>query len=300
MTSISSLGSSNAWSSAIQSQRSQQSVKLAEKLLANFDADGNGSLNETELQSLMDDIGSRTGQSGGSSAKDLLSSSDSNADGSLSTDELEAAPSSMLPPPRSTMDFAQSRGAGQSDDLFSKVDSDGSGDVSSDELTALLQKMNGQESVSEEDAAALFSQLDSDDDGSLSQAEFDAARPQNAGGMPPPPPAQASASTESDSDSTGTAAASGVGGAGGAGGSTTTVYDELDTNEDGTVSLAERLAGAAEDAADAALNVVDQLKQSTESWTQNARNALLDTAHRAYQAASGEPAAARSTYSYTV
>jgi hypothetical protein len=36
------------------------------------------------------------------------------------------------------------------------------------------------------------------------------------------------------------------------------------------------------------------------SWTQNARNALLDTAHRAYQAASGEPAAARSTYSYTV
>jgi hypothetical protein len=143
------------------------------------------------------------------------------------------------------------------------VDSDGSGDVSSDELTALLQKMNGQESVSEEDAAALFSQLDSDDDGSLSQAEFDAARPQNAGGMPPPPPAQASASTESDSDSTGTAAASGVGSRRRRG-STTTVYDELDTNEDGTVSLAERLAGAAEDAADAALNVVDQLKQSTE------------------------------------
>jgi len=299
MTSISSLGSSNAWSSAIQSQRSQHSAKLAEKLSADFDADGDGSLNETELQSLMDDIGSRTGQSG-SSAKDLLSSSDSNGDGSLSTDELEAALPSMLPPPRSTMDFAQSRGAGQSDDLFSKVDSDGSGNVSSDELTALLQKMNGQESVSEEDAAALFSQLDSDDDGSLSQAEFDAARPQNAGGMPPPPPAQASASTESDSDSTGTAVASGVGGAGGARGSTTTVYDELDTNEDGTVSLAERLAGAAEDAADAALNVVDQLKQSAESWTQNARNALLDTAHRAYQAASGEPAAARSTYSYTV
>ena len=140
MTSISSLGSSNAWSSAIQSQRSQQSAKLAEKLSANFDADGNGSLNETELQSLMDDIGSRTGQSGGSSAKDLLSSSDSNADGSLSTDELEAALPSMLPPPRSTMDFAQSRGAGQSDDLFSKVDSDGSGDVSSDELTALLHQ----------------------------------------------------------------------------------------------------------------------------------------------------------------
>jgi Ca2+-binding EF-hand superfamily protein len=84
----------------------------SQKNSANFDADGDGSLNETELQSLMDDIGSRTGQSGGSSAKDLLSSSDSNADGSLSTDELEAALPSMLPP-RSTMDFAQSRGAGR-------------------------------------------------------------------------------------------------------------------------------------------------------------------------------------------
>lgn len=138
MTSISSLGSSNAWGSAIPSQRSQQSARLAEKPSANFDA--GGSLNESELQSLMDDISSRTGQSG-------------------------------------------------------------------------------------------------------------------------------------SSDSTGTAATSGVGSAGGAGGSTTTVHDELDTHEDGTVSLAERLAGAAADAADAAISsridLVEQLQQSAQSWAQN-------------------------------
>jgi Ca2+-binding EF-hand superfamily protein len=209
MTSISSLGSSNAWSSAIQSQRSRQSAKLAEKLSANFDADGDGSLNETELQSLMDDIGSRR-QSGGSSAKDLLSSSDSNADGSLSTDELEAALPSMLPPPRSTMDFAQSRGAGQSDDLFSKVDSDGSGDEQ--------RRADGAAAEDERPGERERGRRS----GPVQPARQRRRRQPEPGRIrcrptperrrhAPPPPAQASASTESDSDSTGTAAASGVG-----------------------------------------------------------------------------------------
>ena len=155
MTSISSLGNSNAWSLAIQSQRAQQNAKLSEKLSADFDADGDGGLNATELQSLMQDVNSRTGQSSNSSAKDLLSSSDSNGDGSLSASELEAVLPSLMPQP-STMDFAQSRGAGQSDDLFSKVDSDGSGSLSSDELKAMMQKMGGNQSVSQDDAQALF------------------------------------------------------------------------------------------------------------------------------------------------
>lgn len=298
MTSISSLGSS-AWSMASLAS-TRQPPKLSEKLQADFDADGSGALDATELQSLMDDMGSRTGQSSSTSAQDLLSANDSDGNGSLSTAELETALSSLRPAP-STLDFAQGRSAGAVDDLFGKVDSDGSGSLSQDELTAMLQKMQsdggGSSTVSEDDAQALFSALDSDGDGALSQSEFDAGRPQAGGGMPPPPPqgASATASTESSTSST-TASAGGAGGADGVSGSSTTVYDELDTNEDGVVSLAERLAGAAE--ASDSQGLVEQLKGSTQEWAQSARDALMATASRAYQAASGQFESARSTIRY--
>ena len=79
-----------------------------------------------------------------------------------------------------------------------------------------------------------------------------------AGGMPPPPPG-------------------GPGGPGGAqqsgGSSASTTYDPLDTNEDGVVSLAERLAGSssAQEAAQALFSAIDtdgdQKLSSTEAQT---------------------------------
>ena len=165
---------------------------------------------------------------------------------------------SVLPPPPSTMAFAQSRGdsdtaTGQAgDDLFGKVDSDGDGAVSKTELQALLEAMSGgtasQVGVSSDD---VFSQLDADGDGSLTQAEFDAGRPSGAtgeagggmqamGGMPPPPGGPGGASASADS---------------------TTTYDALDTNKDGEVSLTERLAGSTssveQDAITALFNAID-------------------------------------------
>lgn len=300
MTSISSLGSS-AWSMASQAS-TRQPPKLSEKLQADFDADGSGALDATELQSLVDDMASRTGQSGSRSAQDLLSANDSDGNGSLSTAELESALSSMRPAP-STLDFAQGRGAGAEDDLFGKVDSDGSGSLSQDELTAMLQQMQGQgtsaNSTSSDDAQALFSALDSDGDGALSQSEFDAGRPQAGAGMPPPPPAQeASATASTTASSTTTASASGAAAPAAAGGSSTTVYDELDTNEDGVVSVAERLAGAAEASDSQGQGLVEQRQGSSPAWAQSARDALMATASRAYQAASGQFESARSSIRY--
>ena len=305
MTSISSLGSS-AWSMASQAS-TRQPPKLSEKLQADFDADGSGALDATELQSLVDDMASRTGQSGSRSAQDLLSTNDSDGNGSLSTAELESALSSMRPAP-STLDFAQGRGAGAEDDLFGKVDSDGSGSLSQDELTAMLQQMQGQgasansaSSTSSDDAQALFSALDSDGDGALSQSEFDAGRPQAGAGMPPPPPAQeasATASATASSSTTTTASASGAAAPAAAGGSSTTVYDELDTNEDGVVSVAERLAGAAEASDSQSQGLVEQRQHSSPAWAQSARDALMATASRAYQAASGQFESARSSIRY--
>lgn len=251
MTSINSV--SSAWSSA-SVQRAPRPGPSPERLLAQIDADGSGGVNGTELQGLLDDVAQKTGANSQASAADLLQQYDSDGDGSLDADELGKTLQSALPPPPSTMAFAQSRSdastgaTGQAgDDLFGKVDSDGDGAVSQTELQALLEKMSGgtasKTGVSSEE---LFSQLDGNGDGSLSEAEFDAGRPSGeagggaAGGMAPPPPG-------------------GPGGPGGASASSSgTPYDPLDTNEDGVVSAAEQAAGAAQaDAITALFETID-------------------------------------------
>ena len=264
MTTISSV--SSAWSSA-SVQRASRPGPSPERLLSKIDTDGSGGVSDTELQGLLDDVAKKTGVSSQTSAADLVQQYDANGDGSLNADELGKTLQSVLPPPPSTMAFAQSRSGDSSsaatgqagDDLFGKVDSDGDGAVSKTELQALLEAMSGgtasQTGVSSDDA---FSQLDTDGDGSLTQAEFDAGRPsgpgagtggmQAMGGMPPPP-----------------GGPGGPGGAGGAGAasdsSSTTSYDPLDTNEDGVVSATERLAGGTstveQDAITALFNAID-------------------------------------------
>ena len=256
MTTISSV--SSAWSSA-SVQRASRPGPSPERLLSKIDSDGSGGVDSTELQGLLDKVAKKTGTTSDTSAADLLTQYDANGDGNLNADELGKTMESIMPA-RSTMDFAQSRNStertdstsaapGQAgDDLFGKVDSDGDGAVSQTELQALLEAMSGgtasQTGVSSDDA---FAALDTDGDGSLTQAEFDAGRPSGdgaqAGGMPP-------------------GGAGGPRGAGGAGGtSETTTYDPLDTNEDGVVSLTERLAGATstteQDAVTALFSAID-------------------------------------------
>lgn len=256
MTTISSV--SSAWPSA-SVQRASRPGPSPERLLSKIDSDGSGGVDSTELQGLLDKVAKKTGTTSDTSAADLLTQYDANGDGNLNADELGKTMESIMPA-RSTMDFAQSRNStertdstsaapGQAgDDLFGKVDSDGDGAVSQTELQALLEAMSGgtasQTGVSSDDA---FAALDTDGDGSLTQAEFDAGRPSGdgaqAGGMPP-------------------GGAGGPRGAGGAGGtSETTTYDPLDTNEDGVVSLTERLAGATstteQDAVTALFSAID-------------------------------------------
>ena len=262
MTTISSV--SSAWSSA-SVQRASRPGPSPERLLSKIDADGSGGVDSTELQGLLDKVAKKTGTTSDTSAADLLTQYDANGDGNLNADELGKTMESIMPA-RSTMDFAQSRNIADGtdstsaatgkagDDLFGKVDSDGDGAVSQTELQALLEAMSGgtasQTGVSSDDA---FAALDTDGDGSLTQAEFDAGRPSDdgaqAGGMPP-------------GGAGGPRGAGGPGGAGGAGGtSETTTYDPLDTNEDGVVSLTERLAGATstteQDAVTALFSAID-------------------------------------------
>lgn len=236
MSTISGVSSANsAWSNmnAMRNNRPPGGPSPQE-MFAKVDTDSDGSVNKTELQGMLDHITEKFGISDGSSTDELFSKMDGNGDGSLSQDELGEGMKSVMPPPPSTMDFAQSRSAGSSsDDLFEKVDSNGDGSVSAEEMQSLRELMDkmasaegGTDNATSSDDA-LFSQLDTDSDGSLSKTEFEAGRPQpgsgpqGAGGMPPPPPP---------------AAASGSG--------SSTSYDPLDTNEDGVVSAQERLAGS--------------------------------------------------------
>ena len=166
-------GSSNAWA-ALNTQRSQHQAKM----FAKVDTDGSGGVDQTELGSMLSDISEKTGVSLGD-AKELFSQMDSNSDGSLSSDELDTGMQALMPPPPSTMEFAQSRGMGGSggsqDDLFAKVDTDGDGAVSQDELKVLTDKI---EEDTGQDLSEDFAKLDTDGDGALSQTEFESGRPQ--------------------------------------------------------------------------------------------------------------------------
>ncbi|PQA79140.1 EF-hand domain-containing protein [Rhodoferax sp. TS-BS-61-7] len=223
-------GSGNAWA-ALNTQRSQHQAKM----FAKVDADGSGGVDQTELGSMLSKISDKTGASVGD-AKELFTQMDSNSDGSLSSDELDAGMQALMPPPPSTMEFAQSRGMGGSggsqDDLFAKVDTDGDGSVSQDELQVLTDKIKEDTG---QDVSQDFAKLDTDGDGQLSQTEFEAGRPQ--------PP-------EGSQGAQGPGGPRGPGGPGGAQGasSSDTTYDALDTNQDGTVSEVERMVGELKEA----------------------------------------------------
>lgn len=221
-------GSSNAWA-ALNTQRSQHQAKM----FAKVDTDGSGGVDQTELGSMLSAISEKTGVSLGDS-KELFTQMDSNSDGSLSSDELGSGMQAQMPPPPSTMEFAQSRGMagsdGSQDDLFAKVDTDGDGSVNKDELKVLTDRIKEDTG---RDLSEDFAKLDTDSDGKLSQTEFETGRPQAPEGS------QAAQGPE------GAGGARGPGGPGGAQGasSSDTTYDALDTNEDGTVSEVERLMG---------------------------------------------------------
>jgi Ca2+-binding EF-hand superfamily protein len=253
MSTISGVSStSDAWAN-MKAQRSQMQAKM----FAKVDADSSGGVDKTELQSLIDDVAKKTGVTNSSSTDALFSKMDANSDGSMSTDELGKGMKDIMPPP-STMDFAQSRsdthGSSGQDDLFAKVDTDGNGSVSKDELQSLMDKMatdsgTSTSATSTTSSSDLFAKLDANGDGSLSATEFEAGRPQNAEGAPAPggpPPA------------------------GGSGGASSTTYDPLDTNEDGTVSAKERLAGSsATDAVQNLLKAIDSNGDSKISSTES-------------------------------
>ena len=209
MSTISGLGGANrSWDTAQPTRRAEHEARM----FAKVDSDGSGGVDATELAAMLDK-GPLSGQSGDSA--ELLKRMDGNGDGSLSSDELSQGMRELMPPPASTLEFAQSHGA-----------------------------VN--------DEADAFATLDADGDGQLTRAEFEAGRPSGPppGGMPQP---------VSSSSSSGTSA-------------TSTTYDPLDLNQDGTVSPLEKLAGELKELA----------RSSSGDGAQGANNEIAALAQKLY------------------
>lgn len=230
--------SSDPWA-AMKAHRSQMQAKM----FAKVDTDGSGGVDQAELKTMLSDISQKTGVSIAGDTAEAFSKMDSNADGSLSSEELGQGMQSLMPPPPSTVDFAQMRGA----------DGTGGSQGSQDDL---------------------FAKLDADGDGKLTQAEFDAGRPQ--GGPQGANGAQGSAPPDGPSGPPPTGGPGGPGGAGKSESASAKTYDKLDTNQDGTVSALERLVGAMKDVAtasksdskDSAANQVDVAKLAQQMYAQ--------------------------------
>ena len=249
-------GASNAWA-ALSTQRNQHQARM----FAKVDTDSSGGVDQTELSTMLTDISEKTGLDLGDS-KELFSKMDSNSDGSLSSDELGEGMKDLMPPPPSTMDFAQSRSTGGSggnqEDLFAKVDTNSDGSIDADELKVLTNKI---QSDTGQDVSTQLSKLDTDSDGKLSQTEFEAGRPQPPEGAGA---AQGMQSGQGASGPKGPPPAGGPGGPGGAKGASSenSTYDPLDTNQDGTVSELERMVGELQNAS-ASLRSTDDASNSS-------------------------------------
>ncbi len=284
MSTISATSSASATSDAWATRKTQMQAKM----FAKADTSGDGTVDKSELSALLTQNGAKSASSTDTSA--AFTQMDANGNGSLSSDELQQG-MEKLRPPRSTVAFAQSRetsGSNPMEAFFSTLDSDGDGSLNTTELKALADQVKTETGV---DVTDKLSQLASDNGGTVSKDAFMVAmRPDG------PPASDSTASASGTTDGTkGAPPAGGPPPGGGPGGpppaggggakgtssvsgtdSSSTTYDALDTNQDGTVSEMERLVGAL--SASSSASSSDTSAASTTTSAETAASARFDLA----------------------
>src|SRR5512144_230096 len=125
-------------------QAAQGKQALQEKLFTKLDADGNGSIDKSELNDFMSFVASAQGTQATDSSQ-LFSKLDTDGDGAVSQSELANGARSLFDQLRSQLmtassDSSQSPSVDQTrlDALFSKMDADGDGSLSKNELGSFM------------------------------------------------------------------------------------------------------------------------------------------------------------------
>lgn len=185
MSTISSVGgSSTAWAVTPREGPPPRGDKLFDKL----DADASGGIDATELQDFVDHVKQRSGKDLGS-AEDALKTMDADGNGTLDDSELRQGLRELMPPPSSTLQFAERRMEGPPppppdaagteatqglasalSQLLSAIDSDGDEQLSGTELQRFGEVL--EQSLSETD---IDTTTDSDAAGTASAARTDPA-----------------------------------------------------------------------------------------------------------------------------
>ena len=151
---ISSIGTSSQTdiTSLLQSNPSTQRTReqgrkppTAEEMFKSMDADGDGSVTESELQDAMEKMQESQGpqppppppEGAAPSTEEIFSKIDTDGDGKISLEEMQADFES-----RSADKAAQSGNAPSIDELFGKLDSDSDGLIGESEYSKLIEAMN--------------------------------------------------------------------------------------------------------------------------------------------------------------
>jgi Ca2+-binding EF-hand superfamily protein len=185
---------SSCYSSYASTQtRAADTSKLQQQLFSKVDANGDKSIDQTELTSFLDYVGEKTGSSIDSAA--ALKALDSDGNGSISETELTDNASALFDQLKSQLMSSQMQlGSApppppppkeDSSQMFSSIDTDGDGSISKTELESFVSSRSG-ESGQGSSVDDILARDDADGDGSISSTEFEDAmssrRPQRHGG----------------------------------------------------------------------------------------------------------------------
>jgi hypothetical protein len=145
--------------------------RMRQRMFDKADADGSGGIDASELKGALAKLAEDTGQDVGD-ADELLTKWDANGDGILDIDEMDTGMKSLMPPPSSTMEFAQRQGGmppppplEEGEDAVSSTDTRSAADQLARLVESLTKAMdtNGDQSIGADEVQDFLSQLRSVD-----------------------------------------------------------------------------------------------------------------------------------------
>lgn len=215
--------------------------KMAVEVFEKLDTGNKGYIDKTDLQNAVDQIADVQKSSSGNkgpSADDLLKAFDGNGDGKISKQEFTVGTKKLAEQFESQFNQSRTRfdlaSTSAVDSAFSQLDTGGKGYLDKTDLENAAKQApqsggvsgnaNGAPSTDE-----ILAALDTDSDGKITKVEFSSNVEKVARPSGPPPNAPVGAPAASGVQATGSTISS-------------STYESADTNQDGTVTEAERLA----------------------------------------------------------